>query len=45
VTGDKTWCFQYDPETKRQSAEWEAPDEPKPKKSRLEKLKVTDLFL
>ncbi|KAG5335786.1 SETMR methyltransferase, partial [Acromyrmex heyeri] len=22
VTGDETWCFQYDPETKRQSAEW-----------------------
>lgn len=20
VTGDETWCFQYDPETKRQSA-------------------------
>ncbi|KAG5333554.1 SETMR methyltransferase, partial [Acromyrmex heyeri] len=24
VTGDETWCFQYDPETKRQSAEWES---------------------
>jgi len=46
VTGDETWCFQYDPETKRQSAEWKAPDEPKPKKSRLEKSKVfADLFL
>jgi len=22
VTSDETWCFQYDPETKRQSAEW-----------------------
>ncbi|UYV80511.1 hypothetical protein LAZ67_19000393 [Cordylochernes scorpioides] len=22
VTGDETWCFQYDPKTKRQSAEW-----------------------
>jgi len=21
-TGDKTWCFAYDPETKRQSSEW-----------------------
>ena len=21
VTGDETWCFEYDPETKRQSAE------------------------
>ncbi|KAG5306241.1 SETMR methyltransferase, partial [Acromyrmex insinuator] len=24
VTGDETWCFQYDPETKRQSAEWKS---------------------
>lgn len=25
VTGDETWSFQYDPETKRQSAEWKSP--------------------
>jgi len=37
--------FQYDPETKRQSAEWKAPDEPKPKKSRLEKSKVKTLLI
>jgi hypothetical protein len=22
ITGDDTWCFQYDPETKRQSMQW-----------------------
>jgi len=22
ITGDETWCFAYDPETKRQSSEW-----------------------
>ena len=22
IVGDKTWCFQYDPETKRQSMQW-----------------------
>jgi len=32
ITGDETWCFQYDPETKRQSAEWKARNDPKPKK-------------
>lgn len=37
VTGDETWCFRYDPETKRQSAECKHPTEPIPKKSRLEK--------
>ena len=31
VTRDETWCFEYDPETKRQSAEWKAPDEPNQK--------------
>ena len=45
VTGDETWCFEYDPETKRQSAEWKAPDEPKPKKSRMEKSKIKTLLI
>lgn len=45
VTGDETWCFQYDPETKRQSAEWKHPDEPNPKKSRLEKSKVKTMLI
>ena len=22
ITGDETWCFAYDPETKRHSSEW-----------------------
>lgn len=45
VTGDETWCFQYDPETKRQSAEWKEPGEPNPKKSRLEKSKVKTMLI
>ncbi|GFS90435.1 hypothetical protein TNCV_4096491 [Trichonephila clavipes] len=24
ATDDETWCFQYDPETKQQSAEWKS---------------------
>ncbi|KAG5316656.1 SETMR methyltransferase, partial [Acromyrmex insinuator] len=28
VTGNETWCFQYDPETKRQSAEWKSKNSP-----------------
>jgi hypothetical protein len=23
ITGNETWCFHYDPETKRQSMQWE----------------------
>jgi len=33
ITGDET-CFQYDPETKRQSAEWKSKNSPQAKKVR-----------
>jgi len=32
VTGDETWCFAYDPTTKRQSAAWVGETSPQPKK-------------
>ncbi|UYV66801.1 hypothetical protein LAZ67_4002890 [Cordylochernes scorpioides] len=35
ITGDETWVYGYDPETKRQSAEWRGQGEPSPKKSRI----------
>ncbi|UYV84872.1 hypothetical protein LAZ67_X003802 [Cordylochernes scorpioides] len=31
ITGDETWVYGYDPETKRQSAEWRGQGEPRPK--------------
>ena len=33
ITGDETLCFQYDPETKRQSMQWKTENSPRPKKS------------
>ena len=33
ITGDETWCFQYDPETKRQSMQCKTQNSPRPKKS------------
>ncbi|UYV64853.1 hypothetical protein LAZ67_3002167 [Cordylochernes scorpioides] len=39
ITGDETWVYGYDPETKRQSMEWKGKDEPRTKKSRLCKSK------
>ena len=33
ITGDETWCFQYDPETKRQSMQWKTHNSRRPKKS------------
>ncbi|UYV79034.1 EPM2AIP1 [Cordylochernes scorpioides] len=35
ITGDETWVYDYDPETKRQYAEWRGQGEPGPKKSRI----------
>jgi len=33
ITGDEMWCFQYDPETKRQSLQWKTQNLPWPKKA------------
>ncbi|UYV68805.1 hypothetical protein LAZ67_6000909, partial [Cordylochernes scorpioides] len=35
ITGNETWVYEYDPETKRQSIEWKGKDELRTKKSRL----------
>jgi len=34
VTGDETWCYGYDLETKQASSQWKTPNSPKPKKAR-----------
>ena len=33
ITGDESWVYGYDPETKQQSSQWKRPDEPRPKKA------------
>ena len=35
ITGDETWCFQYNPETKRQSMQWKTQNSPWPKKAHV----------
>ncbi|UYV63689.1 hypothetical protein LAZ67_2005309 [Cordylochernes scorpioides] len=45
ITGDETWVYQYDPETKRQSSQWIERGEPKPKKARFAKSKVKTLLV
>ena len=40
ITGDESWFFQYDPETKNQNLEWRSKGSPRPKKSRMSKSKV-----
>ncbi|KAJ8948683.1 hypothetical protein NQ318_004471 [Aromia moschata] len=32
ITGDESWCYSYDPETKQQSSQWKRPLSPRPKK-------------
>lgn len=44
VTGDETWCFQYEPSTKRDSSEWVGAGDPRPKKSRLQQSRVKTLL-
>ena len=34
ITGDETWVYGYDIETKVQSSQWKLPEEPRPKKAR-----------
>ena len=45
ITGDETWCYQFDPESKWQSMEWHSPSSLRPKKSRLQKSKVKTVLI
>ena len=40
ITCDETWIFQYAPETKRQSMQWNSPQSPRKKKARMSKSKA-----
>jgi len=40
ITGDETWCFAYDPETKRQSSEWVGEISPRPKKLKFQRSRI-----
>ena len=45
ITGDETWIFEYDPETKRQSKEWHTSASPRPKKARRSKSKIKSMLI
>ena len=44
ITGDESWVFDYDPETK-QSEEWHAKSSPRPKKARMSRSKVKIMII
>ena len=45
VTGDETWCFAYDPNTKLQSAAWVGETSPRPKKLLFQKSRVKTMLV
>ncbi|GFT60643.1 histone-lysine N-methyltransferase SETMAR, partial [Nephila pilipes] len=45
VTGDESWCLEYDPETKRQSSKWTSPGKGRPMKVRASKSKTKTMLL
>jgi len=45
ITGDETWCFQYDPETKRLNIQWKTQNSPRPKKSTQSRSQVKTMLV
>jgi len=45
ITGDETWCFAYDPETKRQSFECVGETSPRPKKLKFQRYRIKIMFI
>ena len=45
ITGDESWVFQYDPETKRQSRQWKSVSTPRPKKARVQHSQVAVMLI
>jgi DNA-directed RNA polymerase specialized sigma54-like protein len=45
ITGDETWCFAYDPETKRQSSEWVGETSPRPKKLKSQRSRIMTMLI
>ncbi|GFY15878.1 histone-lysine N-methyltransferase SETMAR [Trichonephila clavipes] len=45
ITGDESWAYGYDPETKQQSSQWKTPGSPRPKKARQSKTVNKEFYL
>ena len=45
VTGDESWVYGYDPQTKQQSSQWKGPSSPGPKKGRQVRGKTKVMLL
>ena len=45
ITGDESWVFQYNLETKRQSQQWTTPNSPQHKKEHMSKSKIKIMLI
>ena len=45
ITGDESWVYGHDPETKQQSSQWKRPDEPRLKKARQSRSHVKSMLI
>jgi len=45
ITGDETWCFVYDPKTKRQSSEWGGQTSPWLKKLKFQRSHIKNMLI
>jgi len=45
ITGDKSWCYGYDPESKQASSQWKTPRLPQPKKIRQVRSNVKTMLI
>jgi hypothetical protein len=45
ITGDETWCFAYDPETKQQIPEWVDETFPRPKELKFQRSRIKTMLV
>ena len=45
ITGDESWVYGYDPETKQQSSQWKSPGSPRPKKARQSRSETKSMLI
>jgi hypothetical protein len=45
ITGDETWCFAYDPETKQKSSKWVGETSPRPKKLKFQRSRIKNMLI
>jgi len=45
ITGDKTWVYAYDPETKTQPSQWKSPGSPRLKKARQVRSNIKSMLI